>query len=356
MIIYKIILVVCILIIIVGTGISHLKKEYWLIRAFDFPRLQIISLGIIFLGAYYFAWEGSMFDYVICGLLIIAIFDHFFRILPYTPFYPKEVITCKDPDGHPCFRLVVMNVLMYNRNTKKAMEILQATHPDIIIGLETDEWWVEQLEQLHGEYPYRVEVPKDNTYGMILLSKFKLENTSVEYLLSEEVPSIHTKIVLPGNNYFRLYAVHPKPPFLGHSANSTKRDAELIMVGKKTREVEEPIIVAGDLNDVAWSFTTHLFQKFSELLDPRKGRGMFNTFHAKYFLLRFPLDHVFHSDEFQVIQIKRLPFFDSDHFPIMIELCLKPSESYKQDEPEADEEEVELAEDKVLRAKMDMEN
>lgn len=349
----KIILVVLISIIIAGTLISHHKKEHWWVRAFDFPRLQILGLGLLFLVAWYFVWEGTTLDYVFGALLILAMADQLWKILPYTPFYPRQVITCKDVRGFECFKLLVANVYMDNRQAEKALKLIKEADPDIIIGLETDEWWVSQFQQINEHYPFRVEVPKDNTYGMILYSRFELENPKVEYLLVDDVPSIHTKVILPDLDYFYLYAVHPKPPMPGHSKTSVKRDAELIMVGRKTRDVEHPVVVAGDLNDVAWSYTTNLFQKFSELLDPRIGRGMFNTFHAGYKLFRWPLDHVFHSDHFQVLNIKTLPYFGSDHFPILIELCMKRSERHRQEEPEADEEEEEEAKEKVVQAKLE---
>ena len=53
------------------------------------------------------------------------------------------------------------------------------------------------------------------------------------------------------------------------------------------------------------------------------GRGLYPTFNAKYPLLRWPLDHLFVSPHFELMQIDRLPDIGSDHFPIYFRLCLK---------------------------------
>ena len=91
---------------------------------------------------------------------------------------------------------------------------------------------------------------------------------------------------------------------------------------EKWLKKEGPIVVAGDLNDVAWSPTTRKFKKISGLLDPREGRGFFNTFHAKYPLVKWPLDHVFHSEHFALVNIEKLESIGSDHYPLYTELAL----------------------------------
>jgi len=89
--------------------------------------------------------------------------------------------------------------------------------------------------------------------------------------------------------------IHPAPPSPTEKDSSRPRDSELIMVAKVLKNPSRPTIVAGDLNDVAWSRSTRLFMQISGFLDPRKGRGFYNTFHAGYFFMRWPLDHLFHS-------------------------------------------------------------
>ena len=106
--------------------------------------------------------------------------------------------------------------------------------------------------------------------------------------------------------------------------------AELVMVARSVAETDQPVIVTGDLNDVAWSETTRLFRKISGLLDPRVGRGMFNTFHADYWCVRWPLDHLFHSGHFTLRRMRRLTSIGSDHFPILAELVYEPRRDHEQ--------------------------
>ena len=105
--------------------------------------------------------------------------------------------------------------------------------------------------------------------------------------------------------------------------------------------------IAVHLNDVAWSHTTRLFRRISGLLDPRVGRGPFNSYNAHHWFVRWPLDHIFHSSHFTLSEIRRLPAYGSDHFAMLIALRHTPAAAPVQDGLEADGEDHAEARERI---------
>ena len=184
---------------------------------------------------------------------------------------------------------------------------------------------------------------------MHVYSRFVLKKSRIEYLVAPYIPSMHALVVLPSGDEVRIHFLHPEPPSPQYKKDSSERDAELVVVAKSVAKTDTPTIVTGDLNDVAWSTTTRLFRKISGLLDPRVGRGMFNTFHADYWFLRWPLDHLFHSNHFTLAEIHRLPGFGSDHFPLLAELVLETGMRDQQEGLTADRQDFQMAEEKARK-------
>lgn len=328
--------------------VSTIRHEAWWIRVLDFPRLQLSGLALLLLVLQLGLLEhGRASTWGLVALTIMALIHQARWILPYMPFYPREVKAARDSDIGDRLRLLTVNVLTPNRQSAKLLAMIQAHRPDVLVALETDRWWQEQLDSLEPDYPYAVKCPLDNLYGMLVYSRLPLHDAKIQYLVESTVPSIHAQVELPSKRLIALHAIHPAPPSPTENLQSLERDAELVVLGKAVAGADQPVVVTGDLNDVAWSATSLLFRKLSGLLDPRVGRGMFNTFHAQYWFLRWPLDHVFHSDDFTLVRMQRLGRFGSDHFPILVELALQPRRGADQETPKTDADDRQLGREKA---------
>lgn len=327
---------------------SLTKFDYWWVRGFDFPRVQwsVLIFANILLGVWIYDFDEP-WHYVILALLCLSLAYQLIQIYPYTFLAPHQVIQYEGPPNDDSITLLVGNVLMNNSKYHLLIDLVNKIDPDILLTLETDKKWESALEPLEAEFKHTVKVPLDNLYGMHLYSKLPLEDIEVMYLVKEDIPSIHGRIVLPNGKRADIHCVHPRPPSPSESKTSTNRDAELLLVGREVDKDAELVLVLGDLNDVAWSRTTRLFQKISGLLDPRRGRGFFNTFNVEYPLLRWPLDHVFHSDDFTLIQLGRGENIGSDHFPMYATLNYTPRAQWKQKSLDSSNGAEQLAEDKI---------
>jgi endonuclease/exonuclease/phosphatase (EEP) superfamily protein YafD len=335
---------------IVMTIVPFHKDETWWVRACDFPRSQIAALIVATLAALAAFLELSGFNLALAFVLLLCLGAQLAVILPYTPLWPTEVRKAEMPAAPRTLSLLIVNVLMDNRAVDRLAEIISSNDPDIVLAVETDDWWCGRLQEALPGHPFQITHPLPNTYGMTLLSRLELIGPEVRSLLKPDVPSILTRVRLRSGDVVTLYGLHPEPPAPGEADTSLPRDAELVLAGREIAERGAPTIVAGDFNDVAWSHTSRLFRRISRLLDPRIGRGMYNTFHAGYLLLRWPLDHVFVGDAFVLRRMARLPGFGSDHFPIYIALDYAPAAGAEQEAPEADADDHAEARDKIERA------
>jgi len=327
-----IIITICTLLTSVATILPLSQKTHWMIRGMDFPRIQIMLFSLTLLSTIIFLSNlENPLVWILASANCICLIWQLWWILPYTPLWPKEVKTVNENNLKRQLSIITSNVLAPNRNAKALINLVNKYQPDILITLESDLWWQEQLKVLEVEMPYFVKCPLDNLYGMHLYSKLRLHDQEISFLVEKDIPSIHVSIELRTGDKVRAHFVHPAPPSPTENTESSERDAELIIVARSVKKSEQPVIVTGDLNDVAWSSTTHLFRKISGLLDPRIGRGMFNTYHTKYLFMRWPLDHLFHSKHFTLCSIRRLPTIGSDHFPLYTSLSFTPSNGANQE-------------------------
>jgi len=312
------VLYVVIIIFIISPFLPATENPHWFFRTPDFIRLQSIAIQLILLVLFLFFEKAfTTFSWILLVALIGATIYQVVKVFPYSSFYPRQKPSFPS-DG--MVSILAGNVFQDNSEYDLFKAEIKKYNPDLVLTMESDKNWEEGLSEIENVYAHSVKIPLDNYYGMHLYSKEELKNVEVNYFVEEGVPSIFFEYSLSENRDIFFACLHPAPPSPTENETSKERDAELMIVGKKLRKLNKPVVICGDMNDVVWSRTTRLFKKMTAMIDPRIGRGFFPTYHAGHRLMRFPLDHLFHTKDLFVKTMLRTNNFGSDHFAMYYEI------------------------------------
>ncbi|WP_386680541.1 endonuclease/exonuclease/phosphatase family protein [Loktanella sp. R86503] len=337
-------------VIVLATVIPFSTVSHGMVRGADFPRQQVLAFAIVLIVvAAVMMPPGWMW---VIGLMIPCVLAQGFYIGRYLPVWHKQSLRPRKDEQVADDRSVsflAANVKKSNRDYTRLIDVSRRVQPDILMALEVDQDWVDALDVLTDIYPHRYAHPLDTGYGMAIYSKIAFEEAAFREKVVDGVPSLRARVPLADGLAFRLYVVHPEPPV--PQQDTEGRDAELSSTAIEARDDPLPAIVTGDLNDVAWSITTRRFQEVSGLLDPRVGRGFYNTFSATMPWMRWPLDHLFHDAQFRLLDMRREAHIGSDHFPMYFKLLLTPIEAAEARPDAATKEELDDAKDMIAREK-----
>ncbi len=325
---FRIVLYILAIFIMLCSMLSIFRNsEIRYLKMLDFPRIQlfIISLATILI-LLIFIRKRSWFKNILFSGLLIGILINGYFLINYTHLVPVEVPSAEAPfNPSNELSMIIANVKMSNKNVQPLMDLISEKNPDLILAMETDQWWSNKLNVLTANYPYFQQSTNKVAYGMVLYSKLPLNMIDVTYLNNKKVPSFESTITLKNNQEISLHCLHPVPPthYKDLPDNANQDENAMKKLGKHIQDRKHPTIVAGDLNDVVWSYVDELTNTKNILFDLRVGRGFFNSFSAENMFMRWPLDHVFVTEEFRLKKLERLSKIGSDHFPIYVELALK---------------------------------
>ncbi len=316
--------------LIVSTFIPLIPNQHWFFRVFDFAKVQIFILQfLLVLFGFLFIIKSNLF-FVSQLLLIGCLIYEISLLYKYTPFYKVEK-HIKTSKASKTITLISANVFQFNREYQKFIHYVQKQNPDIILTMESNGDWENAMQVFKKDYPYFVEVGLENTYGIHLYSKIEITKSNVHFFVADDIPSIEALMKTKDGFEFIFFGVHPPPPSPTEEETSKERDGELLAVAKKIRSNKYSSIVVGDFNNVAWAKSSVLFRKTSEMIDPRIGRGLISTFHAKYWFLRFPIDQMFHSSDVFVEKLEAQDNFGSDHLPLFCAFYIDKKNDIQED-------------------------
>ncbi len=322
----------CLLILTLASILPWVETNVWWIRYLDFVRIQIFAglmiLMILWLVAG--AWR-SRIGLLAAAAAVLGGGYHVAKLYPYFSVTEDAAIGMASCDQGSAVRIMIANVQKTNHHSAELKRLVSETAPDVLLLMETNEWWDEQISDWSVDFPYKVQhIPEEATFfGMHVLSKFPLMDPQTRFYFGADTPTILSGVQLSDSTLVQFVGVHPRPP-LYWSQPTTLRDGAILQAALDAREAGLPTVVAGDLNATPWERVTRRAIRIGGLLDPRVGRGIYPTYQAAGSLFSWPLDQILFQEGFGLVDYRVLADFGSDHLPVVAELCNGPGIAARQ--------------------------
>ncbi|WP_126653905.1 endonuclease/exonuclease/phosphatase family protein [Chryseobacterium aureum] len=308
------------ILLLVMTILPKIQHSHWIFRVPEFAKIQVTYL-ILFTFLLGLFTDSTEYLWYSQGLLMAMFVYHSKTLIQYTHFYPVKKHRQRHKSSDK-LHFISANVYQFNKEYERFAGLIKKYNPDFFMTMESNGDWEKAMRPLEKEYGYQHKVTLENTYGMHFYSRIEITEAKTHYFVADDIPSIEIHMKTADGFSFVFFGVHPPPPSPTEEETSKERDGDLLSTAKCVKDIKKPVIVVGDFNNVAWSRSSVLFRKTSHLIDPRIGHSFVSTFHAKYRLLRFPIDLMFHSEDIFIKQLKTLENFGSDHLPVYCEFFI----------------------------------
>lgn len=232
--------------------------------------------------------------------------------------------------------LMLMNLDMdvAERGSEHVMNLINDGRADIIVAQSVTETTLKQLS-MHGT-PYRIHnsLPRDDGFGIALLSRVSLppkiritDSQTVELSKDKLGPPAIKATVQWFDRRVQLLLVHLSGPWTPNNAKMYREQMSGIVQWVNAQD--DPVIVMGNFNATPWSaHFSDMLQK-TGLINSQIGFGIQPTWPASggFPLGEIPVDHCLHSEQLVAVERGSGPTNGADHRPMIVQLSwLTPQE------------------------------
>ena len=287
-----------------------LGKYHWGLDVLVHVTPQVLVIQLLLLG-FFIAWKE--WKLLIPG--VVCLLWNAYLVVPYYLPQPTAPVLAQ-------VKLLQLNVLTANQNYQKTIQYIEAKSPDLIALQESDQKWVNQLAPVMEKYPHKLVTPREDNFGIALLSRLPMESSQSVVFTPAGLPSIVADVVFPQDARVSVLVPHPLPPI---ERGFKQRNLQFAQIAFSRNKFGKNLLVVGDLNVTPWSVYFRELLSDLALRDSQLGFGVQPSWPTvKGALLeRVAIDHVLVSDNFVVLKRELGPNVGSDHLPVYVELGLK---------------------------------
>lgn len=269
---------------------------------------MIVYIGIIF----FFVLLFFVRQRVLLSLVAIVVIGlHFLKVESFAFYKVNDQFESLNKVLNTSTSIVYSNINVSNQEKKKLIEYLKYSRPNLIVLVEVNKLWAEELSSLKNEYPYSKMIIQEGNFGMAILSDHPIKNEKVFFDKEHNIPALSVSI-----NEYKVYLLHAFPPIGKYG--TLLRNRYLETMSNHIAKEEGPLVVCGDFNVTQWKA---VFSNFLEVsgLNYAHNSATPRTWPVLGNRALLSIDHCLVKD-IKVIEYRRGPNIGSDHFPLYLKV------------------------------------
>lgn len=287
-----------------ATLVDHLHRYLELLSHF---RLQYLAAALI-LAALLFALRSQRWAAL---MLIVAVIN----VVPVAPWYVPDAKATSV--GGKRIKLLLSNVYSGNSNTRAIIDLVRDENADVVFLQELTGKGSQDLEVLRETYSYSLNIPREDNFGIAVLSRHPFASAKVIESPPFQLPTLVVEIEVAGET-IAFVTTHPLPP-IGKTGFES-RNEQLASVAELINGFSGARVLIGDLNTTMWGHHYDLLIQQAGLANARHGHGIVPTWPTHLPIALIPVDHCLVSEHFSIVNTRSGPYIGSDHLPLIVEL------------------------------------
>ena len=215
-------------------------------------------------------------------------------------------------------RLVFSNLWADNHQRAAAMHTLERLDADILVTAETVNGWREDLAAISDDFGAEADCFNLSGCDLVIHSRFPIVNTQTPAERWNRSRAVYAGIETPAG-ILGIIGAHMTRPIPVGQVHHQQKHAELLT--SLASEIEGPLVLVGDFNAVTWGRVVRQIERDSGLSAHRGMEGTWPS--AMPWPFRLPIDHIFTSDDVEIVSREVVNLPGSDHHAVMVELRLR---------------------------------
>lgn len=224
-------------------------------------------------------------------------------------------------------KVMNFNVNYQNLDRDRISESITSVDPDLVLIVEMEASMMQKIKAKAVAHPYSF---RSLDGGLAVFSKLPLEDSSSQKFAGSNATNLVTHLNYR-NKRIQIIGTHPIVPV--KTDLFARRNLHLKSLANYLKQQNQPTILMGDFNLTPWSPYYREFVNGTDLHNTRSGFGILPTWirtstvvnlpKILFPILNIPIDHIFISKDFKVLNTYVGDNGNSDHAPIISELIFR---------------------------------